>query len=42
MPPVEAAMSVRGLFETHLIIADPPCSVVFHGDVVGLSLALEH
>jgi lactoylglutathione lyase len=36
-----AAMSVRGLFETHLTVADLPRSVAFYRDVVGLPVALE-
>jgi lactoylglutathione lyase len=35
------AMSVRGLFETHLTVADLSRSVAFYRDVVGLPLALE-
>jgi lactoylglutathione lyase len=38
---LEAAMSVRGLFETHLTVADLPRSVAFYRDVVGLPVALE-
>ena len=34
-------MSVRGLFETHLTVADLARSVAFYRDVVGLPLALE-
>jgi lactoylglutathione lyase len=34
-------MSVRGLFETHLTVADLPRSVEFYRDVVGLPVALE-
>ena len=34
-------MSVRGLFETHLTVADVPRSVAFYRDVVGLPVALE-
>ncbi len=34
-------MSVRGLFETHLTVADMPRSVEFYRDVVGLPVALE-
>jgi lactoylglutathione lyase len=34
-------MSVRGLFETHLTVAELPRSVVFYRDVVGLPVALE-
>jgi lactoylglutathione lyase len=34
-------MSVRGLFETHLAVADLPRSVEFYRDVVGLPVALE-
>jgi len=34
-------MSVRGLFETHLTVADLPRSVAFYRDVVGLPVALE-
>jgi lactoylglutathione lyase len=36
-----AAMSVRGLFETHLTVADLQRSVAFYRDVVGLPVALE-
>jgi lactoylglutathione lyase len=35
------AMSVRGLFETHLTVADLSRSVAFYRDVVGLRVALE-
>jgi lactoylglutathione lyase len=38
---LDAAMSVRGLFETHLTVADLPRSVAFYRDVVGLPVALE-
>jgi lactoylglutathione lyase len=38
---LEAAMSVRGLFETHLTVADLQRSVAFYRDVVGLPVALE-
>jgi len=38
---LKAAMSVRGLFETHLTVADLPRSVAFYRDVVGLPVALE-
>jgi lactoylglutathione lyase len=34
-------MSVRGLFETHLTVADLPRSMAFYRDVVGLTVALE-
>ena len=34
-------VAVRGLFETHLTVADVDRSVTFYRDVVGLSLALE-
>jgi lactoylglutathione lyase len=34
-------VSVRGLFETHLTVADLPRSVAFYRDVVGLPVALE-
>jgi lactoylglutathione lyase len=34
-------MSVRGLFETHLTVADVSRSVAFYRDVVGLPVALE-
>jgi lactoylglutathione lyase len=34
-------MSVRGLFETHLTVADLPRSVAFYRGVVGLPVALE-
>lgn len=34
-------MSVRGLFETHLTVADLPRSVAFYRDVVGLPVALK-
>jgi lactoylglutathione lyase len=34
-------VAVRGLFETHLTVADLDRSVTFYRDVVGLSLALE-
>jgi lactoylglutathione lyase len=34
-------MSVRGLFETHLTVAELPRSVAFYRDVVGLPVALE-
>ncbi|MGB0096531.1 MAG: VOC family protein [Solirubrobacteraceae bacterium] len=34
-------MIVRGLFETHLTVADLPRSVAFYRDVVGLPVALE-
>jgi lactoylglutathione lyase len=36
-----AEMTVRGLFETHLTVADLARSVVFYRDVVGLPVALE-
>lgn len=38
---LKAAMAVRGLFETHLTVADLPRSVAFYRDVVGLPIALE-
>jgi lactoylglutathione lyase len=38
---LKAAMAVRGLFETHLTVADLPRSVAFYRDVVGLPVALE-
>jgi lactoylglutathione lyase len=34
-------MAVRGLFETHLTVADVPRSLAFYRDIVGLPLALE-
>ena len=34
-------MSVRGLFETHLTVADLERSVAFYRDVIGLPVALE-
>jgi lactoylglutathione lyase len=34
-------MRVRGLFETHLMVADLTRSVTFYRDVVGLPVALE-
>jgi len=34
-------MTVRGLFETHLTVAELPRSVAFYRDVVGLPVALE-
>jgi lactoylglutathione lyase len=34
-------MTVRGLFETHLTVADLPRSVAFYRDVVGLPVAFE-
>jgi lactoylglutathione lyase len=34
-------MSVRGLFETHLTVADLERSVTFYRDIVGLPVALE-
>jgi lactoylglutathione lyase len=37
----QGPMSVRGLFETHLTVADLPRSVAFYRDVVGLPVALE-
>jgi lactoylglutathione lyase len=36
-----AGMTVRGLFETHLTVADLERSVAFYRDVVGLPVALE-
>lgn len=38
---LETAMSVRGLFETHLTVADLSRSVAFYRDVVALPVALE-
>jgi lactoylglutathione lyase len=38
---LEGEMSVRGLFETHLTVADLSRSVAFYRDVVGLPVALE-
>jgi lactoylglutathione lyase len=38
---LDRGMSVRGLFETHLTVADLPRSVAFYRDVVGLPVALE-
>jgi lactoylglutathione lyase len=38
---LEAVTRVRGLFETHLTVADVPRSVAFYRDVVGLEPALE-
>jgi lactoylglutathione lyase len=38
---LEAGMNVRGLFETHLTVADLHRSVAFYRDVVGLPVALE-
>jgi lactoylglutathione lyase len=40
-PNAQAEITVRGLFETHLTVADLPRSVAFYRDVVGLSVALE-
>jgi lactoylglutathione lyase len=37
----DRGMGVRGLFETHLTVADLPRSVAFYRDLVGLSVALE-
>ena len=34
-------MTVRGLFETHLTVADLPRSTAFYRDVVGLPVAFE-
>src|SRR3954454_7651744 len=34
-------MTVDGLFETHLTVADVPRSVAFYRDVVGLPVALD-
>jgi lactoylglutathione lyase len=34
-------VAIRGLFETHLTVADLPRSVAFYRDVVGLPVALE-
>jgi GNAT superfamily N-acetyltransferase/catechol 2,3-dioxygenase-like lactoylglutathione lyase family enzyme len=34
-------MTIRGLFETHLTVADLPRSVAFYRDLVGLPVALE-
>jgi lactoylglutathione lyase len=39
--PRENHITVRGLFETHLTVADLPRSVAFYRDVVGLAVALE-
>jgi lactoylglutathione lyase len=36
-----AVTRVRGLFETHLTVADVPRSLAFYRDVVGLDLALD-
>ena len=36
-----APTPVRGLFETHLTVADVPRSTAFYRDVVGLPLALD-
>jgi lactoylglutathione lyase len=36
-----SALTVRGLFETHLTVADVPRSSAFYRDVVGLPVALE-
>jgi lactoylglutathione lyase len=38
---VAAPAKVRGLFETHLLVADVDRSVAFYRDVVGLPVALE-
>jgi lactoylglutathione lyase len=38
---LEGKMSVRGLFETHLPVANLARSVTFYRDVVGLPVALE-
>jgi lactoylglutathione lyase len=38
---LEGEMPVRGLFETHLTVADLARSVTFYRDVVGLPVALE-
>jgi lactoylglutathione lyase len=38
---VPAPVPVRGLFETHLTVADLDRSVAFYRDVVGLPVALE-
>jgi lactoylglutathione lyase len=38
---VTATTPVRGLFETHLTVADVPRSTAFYRDVVGLPLALD-
>jgi lactoylglutathione lyase len=38
---LRAEMRVRGLFETHLTVADLSRSVAFYRDVVGLTVALE-
>lgn len=40
-PETEPPMRVRGLFETHLSVADLARSVAFYRDVVGLSPALD-
>jgi lactoylglutathione lyase len=37
----DRGMGVRGLFETHLTVADLPRSMAFYRDLVGLSVALE-
>ena len=41
MPAMAAATPIRGLFETHLTVADVPASTNFYSDVVGLPLALD-
>jgi lactoylglutathione lyase len=38
---VASTPSVRGLFETHLLVADVPRSLRFYRDVVGLAVAYE-
>jgi lactoylglutathione lyase len=38
---LDAVMRVRGLFETHLTVADLGRSTAFYRDVVGLPVALE-
>jgi lactoylglutathione lyase len=38
---LDAVTRVRGLFETHLTVADMQRSVAFYRDVVGLEVALE-
>src|SRR5881227_2042677 len=35
------SVAIRGLFETHLTVADLPRSVAFYRDVIGLPVALE-
>jgi lactoylglutathione lyase len=38
---LDGKMNVRGLFETHLTVADLGRTVTFYRDVVGLAIALE-